>query len=183
MEILLTSETFIKSVTNISDNVAGKYILPSIREAQEIKLRGILGSCLLDKCKGLIKDGILDAEGNEPYKDLVDEVQYFLAYQTIVELLPRVSFKVGNFGLAKSGDENLYNADADELSRQTFYYQSKADAYCLQFQQWVYDRRASFPELCECDCNRIKANLYSAATSGIFLGGARGKEIKRGCCR
>ena len=33
-EILLTSEAFVKSVTNVSDNLAGKYILPSIREAQ-----------------------------------------------------------------------------------------------------------------------------------------------------
>ena len=42
-EILLTSETFVKSVTNVSDNLAGKYILPSIREAQEQGLKSILG--------------------------------------------------------------------------------------------------------------------------------------------
>ncbi len=50
-EILLSSEAFIKSVSSISDNVAGKYILPSLREAQEIGLRGILGDCLLDALK------------------------------------------------------------------------------------------------------------------------------------
>ena len=34
-EILLSSEAFIKSVNSVSDNLSGKYILPSLREAQE----------------------------------------------------------------------------------------------------------------------------------------------------
>ena len=45
-EFLMVSETKIKEVSNISDNVAGKFILPAIREAQEIKLKSIIGSCL-----------------------------------------------------------------------------------------------------------------------------------------
>ena len=66
-EILLSSENFIKSVTNISDNVSGKYILASLREAQEIGLKNIIGDCLLEKLKVLIKSGI-DAQENLKYK-------------------------------------------------------------------------------------------------------------------
>ena len=40
-EILLSSEAFVKTVTSISDNLSGKYILPSLREAQEIGLKRI----------------------------------------------------------------------------------------------------------------------------------------------
>ena len=58
-EILLSSEAFVKSVTSASDNLSGKYILPSLREAQEIGLRGILGDDLLAKLKDLIKNGTL----------------------------------------------------------------------------------------------------------------------------
>ena len=47
-DILLTSEEFVKSYSNISNNVNGKYLRVAIREAQEIELRGILGSFLLD---------------------------------------------------------------------------------------------------------------------------------------
>ena len=54
-EILLSSEAFIKSVTNISDNVSGKYILTSLREAQDVGLRNILGDNLLEKLKALVK--------------------------------------------------------------------------------------------------------------------------------
>lgn len=180
-EFLLTSETFVKSVSNISDNVAGKFILPSIREAQEIQLKSILGACLLDTLKMMGSNGTLSDPGNEAYKNLVDQCQYFLAYTAIVEILPKVSYKVGNFGVSKSNDENLTVATQDEIAKQQFYYQSKADFYALELQQWVLDNYASFPELGECQCGKIRSNLYSAATSGLWLGGPRGKVFKGKC--
>ena len=56
-EILLSSEAFVKSVTSASDNLSGKYILPSLREAQEIGLKGILGDPLLAKLNFRISRG------------------------------------------------------------------------------------------------------------------------------
>ena len=170
-EILLTSETFVKSVTNVSDNLAGKYILPSIREAQDQGLKGILGDNLLAKVKELVKTESLEGH----YKDLVDHCQYYLAYSAIVEATNKVSFKIGNFGVAKSQDENLQVASYDEIVKMQYYYQSKMDAYCLDLQKWILDNKEHFPELSACQCNKIKSNLYSAASCGVFLGGGRGK--------
>ena len=179
-EFLLTSETFVKSVTSISDNVAGKYIQSSIREAQEIGLKSILGTALLNslKEKGLAKT--LTEEDNPTYKDLVDRVQYYLAYTAICELATKVTYKVGNFGVAKSNDENLQVVTQDEVAKLQYYYQSKADFCALEIQQFLLDNRAAFPELGECDCRRIQSNLYSAASCGLWLGGPRGK-MARSC--
>lgn len=171
-EILLTSEAFIKTVTSISDNLAGKYILPSLREAQEIGLRGILGDCLLDALKGMVADKNIPG----PYSGMMTHIQYYLAYQTVVEVLYKSSFKVTNFGVAKSQDENLQVAATDEIGKLGYYYQAKADAACFRLQNYLLNNRAEIPELDGCDCDRIKANLYSAATCGIWLGGARGKQ-------
>lgn len=187
-EILLTSEKFIKSVLNISDNVAGKFIQPCIREAQEVYLKGILGACLLTACKERFAAGEFNdpvGADAEPYKALVDECQYFLAYQTAALLLPRVTYKVGNFGLSKSSDENLQVATPDELARQEEFYQSMADAQCFELQGWVLERAAAYPELDDCQCARIKSNLYSAASCGVWLGGPRAKRLPKigGCCR
>ena len=171
-EILLTSESFVRSVTNVSDNLAGKYILPSIREAQEQGLKSILGDCLLSKVKQLISSNALDGK----YKELVDHCQYYLAYAAIVEVTNKVSFKIGNFGVAKSQDENLQVASYDEIVKMQYYYQTKVDAYCLELQTWLLDNKGSFPELNECHCRKLSSNLYSAASCGIFLGGCRGKK-------
>ena len=171
-EILLTSETFVKSVTNVSDNIAGKYILPSIREAQEQGLKSILGDCLLSKVKHLFNTDSLEGI----YKELVDHCQYYLAYAAIVEVTNKVSFKIGNFGVAKSTGENLQVASYDEIVKMQYYYQTKVDAYCLELQQWLLQNRESIPELTDCHCRKLSSNLHSAASCGIFLGGARGKK-------
>lgn len=183
-EILLTSETFVKSVTNISDNIAGKYLLPSIREAQEVGLRGILGDLLFDRLKELVSTGDITAGDYAAYKDLLDRAQYFLAYAAVVELCDKVSYKVGNFGVAKSNDENLAVVTHDEMVKQQLYYQSKADGNCRRLQRWILSNKAAFLELRACDCAAMQANLRSSATSGLFLGGARGKILPGGggCC-
>ena len=190
-EILLTSETFVKSTTNISDNLAGKFVLPSIREAQEVNFRGIVGDCLLAKLKDLVRidpqtqTRPIEAAENSHYKDLLDRAQYFLAYQTIVELCNKVSYKIANGGVIRTSDENIQPVSADEIDQQKTYYQSKADAHCYQLQNWILENADQFPELRSCDCDKIRANLYSAATCGIWLGGPRGKILPGGggCCK
>ena len=179
-EILLSSGAFVKSVTSVSDNLSGTYILPSLREAQEIGLKGILGDPLLTKLKDLIKNGTLETESGGVYKTLVDHCQYYLAYKTIVEVTNKVSYKIGNFGVTKTQDENLQVATQDEIAKMQYYYQSKADACCLDLQNFLLDNRSDYPELTDSCCHRIQSNLRSAATCGIFLGGARGK-MGRNC--
>ena len=175
-EIILTSEKFVKSVTSVSDNIAGKYILPSLREAQEQGLKGILGDALLAKLKGLVANKEIDMESNAAYKILLDRCQYYLAYAAIVEVTNKVSYKIGNFGVAKSADENLQVASQDEIGKMQYYYQSKADAHCLDLQNFLLQNRSDYPELTENCCHTIESNLHSAASCGIFLGGARGKR-------
>jgi hypothetical protein len=178
-EILLSSEKFIKEVTSVSDNLSGKYMLPSLREAQEIGLKGILGDKLLSKIKTLIKENTLETESDGVYKTLVDHCQYYLAYKTLVEVTNKVSYKIGNFGVTKTQDENLQVATQDEIGKMQYYYQSKADACCLDLQDFLLEHRADYPELTECCCHKIESNLRSAATCGIFLGGARGRKLPR----
>lgn len=180
-EYLLTSEKFVKEVSSISDNLAGKYVLPSIREAQEVSLKSILGSCLLNKLKDLGLAGELNLPENAQYKDLVDRCQYYLAYTAIVEITNKVSYKIGNFGVAKSNDENLTVVTQDEIGKMQYYYQSKADFCALELQQWLLDNKSYFPELTDCACTKIKSNLYSAATCGLWLGGPRGKKVHNDC--
>ena len=175
-EILLSSETFIKSVTNISDNVSNKYLLSSLREAQEVGLKGIIGIPMLEKLKELVENKTIDSAENQMYKYLVNKCQYYLAYMTIVEMIFKVSYKIGNAGLVKATDDNMQLASFDEMVAQKEYYQGKADFHCMELQNYILDNRSSFPEIDECSCRKIHSNLYSAASCGIFLGGARGKR-------
>ena len=181
--VLLSSESYIKTTTNISDNLAGGYILPALREVQEHNLRDILGDALLDKVKTIFKNGELGREENVHYADLVNRCQDYLAYMCVIDVTNRVSYKVTNFGVAKSNDENLQVATYDEIVKMQYYYQTKADSYCLDLQNWLLDNKSFFPELTEAQCHKIHSSLHSSASCGIFLGGARGKSRTPKCSR
>ena len=177
-EVLLTSETFVKSVSNISDNIAGKYLLSAIREAQEIKLKSIVGSALLSKLKQLVADNEIAQPENAAYQELIDRCQYFLTYQSIAAITIKVSFKVANIGVSKNTDENVQYASLDEVGKVETYYQSKADFYAYELQLFLLDNASSYPELSDNDCYKIRKNLYSSATCGVWLGGPRGKIVR-----
>lgn len=183
-----------KSVTSISDNVAGQYLLPSIREAQETGLRRILGDALLERLKQLapviMQKGAFsrdysddfDVDPNEDYRTLLDRCQYYLAYTAVVELCGKVGYKIANMGVVRTSDEHVSPVSHDEIGKTEYYWQSKADAYAYRLQGWLLEHRALYPELTECHCGRIRANLRSAATSGLWLGGVRGRRRRGGRC-
>ncbi len=178
-ESLLTSEQFVKNISNISDNLAGKYLLPAIREAQEINLRGFLGDALLDKLKTLVGTGTIRQPGNEAYRRLTDECQYFLAYQSIAGLPYKIGFKLANIGVAKTSDTNVQPCTSDELAAVKGYYQGKADYYAKRLQNYLLAHSEEYPELNDNDCYQVRKNLYSAASCGLWLGGARGKKMRQ----
>lgn len=176
-EYLLTNEGFLKSIMNISDNVAPKYLLPAIREAQEGRLRSILGDTLIEALKAQASAGSIVP----PYDELLMRCQYVIAYTAAARVIPKVTFKIGNFGLVKTSDENQQVVTSQEMDKIVAEYVAEADCAALDLQNYLLNNRSDFPELTEGDAFRIKSNLYSHASCGIWLGGARGKMIRRTC--
>lgn len=170
--ILLISEDYIKTHSGLNENIWGNYLTPSIREAQDIKLQSILGTNLYKSILKQIEDDTLGIK----YQELIDDyIQIYLMYQTITELIPLLSVKLSNFGLVLSNDEHLVNINADEKELLRSYYENKADFYGRRLQEFLIENYTKFPELKESDCNRIKENLYSSTSTGLFLGGLRAK--------
>lgn len=178
-DILLISENAVRTITAISDNVAGKYLRASIQEAQAVGFCGIVGDTLYAKLCNLVDTGDISLPANAAYKALLDKARYYLAYSAAVELVPKVTYKVANAGVVKTPDEKVEVATEPDMAKKASYYQAKADRACVDVQNFILNNRADYPELTEGDCHRIQSNLYSAATCGIWLGGPRGKWIKR----
>lgn len=178
MEIqLIFNEKMVKDLLPVSANLAGEYIGAAMFEAQEIGLKQILGSRLLRALKQHEK--AQDWADFPAYEDLKDECALYLVYQTIVELLPKVAYKIANIGVVETNDTNVTNVRKEDRDSLVDEYQAKADHFCYELQRWLLDNRAAFAELTDCQCNEIHGNLTSMASCGIWLGGARG--FKGGC--
>lgn len=181
-KILLCSETFIKEHTNLSDNLSGAYLGPAIRETQDIELTEYLGSALVDKLCELVSSGTITETANAKYKAILDQAQYFLAYSSIAKVIPICSIKLDNFGASQSQDENIRTLGIEDLSTVTGWYQKKADTYAKKLMRYVLSVKSEIPELNECAAGQIKSHLNSAASTGLFLGGNRGRKVGGGSC-
>lgn len=168
---LLTSEEFVKTATPISMNIAGKYILDALLDAQEVKMRSIIGGELLDALKEKAKAKAI--AGDKLYKGLLDRMQMALAWLAVVKLTRDVSYKVTNKGVVKTYDENVSNASLNEVIIKGADAQASADYYVAEVQRYLRANREAFPELNGC----ANINLTSSASSGLWLGGIRGQKL------
>ena len=175
-DILLITEQSIKNLTNISDNMSGKLLLPAIRESQEINLREILGDALLNELKRQVE---ID-DVRETYGRLLLQCQYYLAYQSCANICMITSVKIDNAGLQRVSDEKMEPLPVSEVNQIHDYYQQKADFYCERLQHFLLQNKDDYPQLNTRQCNAINSNLYSSASCGIFLGGPRSKNVDKG---
>lgn len=179
-KVLLVSEDYIKTYSNLNDNVFGDYLLPSIREAQDMGLQTILGECLYNRILNLVDSGDIAENENAWYKALLDDyIQDYLMYQVLTDLVPIIGVKLANLGTVISNDEHVQNLTETERSNVKQYYQIRADFRARRMQEFLLNNRGEFAELNDCDCNRLRSNLDSAASTGLFLGGARGRRIRK----
>ena len=153
-QVFLTDESFIRSL-GVEDNLSSNYIYRALSEAQNIKLHEILGSNLLSSLKHKVQAQTTIVE---PYKGLLEIIQYYLAYQTLA-LIPMY--------------DNLQSSTFKEVDSIIKYNQERADFYAKEIQMYCLKNHTQIPELSESDTYAIKSNLYSSATCGLWLGGPR----------
>lgn len=176
-DILLCSEDTIKTITNINDNIAGDYLTPAIYVAQKSNLEGILGTALVRAIQRLIVEDKLNLEANKHYKELLDDyITDYLSYAAICEVIPIVSFKIGNTGAARTDEEKTTSLSFNEVFKLKDWYEDKMNYFGYRMQRYLIDNYNLFPELNDSTISNIKHNLYSAADCPIFLGGERAKK-------
>lgn len=178
--ILLTSEAYVKTITQIDDNLAGKYLLPTLRIVQDIRLKEIIGDCLLKFLQQLIAENHISEEAYVWYKDLLDNyIQPYLAHQALVEMVDVIANKITNAGLVTVTDEHIQQTYATDRNSLKEHYQRIADSYKLQMAKFLVKNRTQFPELDNCSCESLNGLTGNAYTGGLFLDGVRGKMYPR----
>lgn len=174
--IFLVSETTVRAYTNMDDNIQSKLLKPAILESC-MELETILGQNLMEKIQDLISGGTIDNPENAVYKQILDESQYLLSYATMVKVIVPATVKIANFGATTAEDEKMQNIGLKEAYGLEDYYQHKVDSFIHRLQLLLLRERVRIPELNRNQIHKINTNLYSANSSGLFLGGARGRGV------
>lgn len=174
--ILLTSTQYIKSHSGLNDNTYDKMIIPALERAQDIELCEVLGECMVRSLQDKIETDTIGDAGNVAYKELLDKyVQPFLCYTTLSNITLEIGQVMGNAGINTISDEHRQTLSFEERGQMKDYWKHHADGYRLKMQVFLKDNLSAFPELKGCCPGG--AELDSAASTSIWLGGLRGKKI------
>ena len=176
LKVLLCSEDYIKSNSALNDNLFGKFLTPSIMEAQDINLQTYLGECLYKTILGMVADGSIAASANESYKALLDDyIQPYLLYQIQANIVPVLNVKMTNIGSVVSKDEYINTLSQGNIELVQSDFQHKADFYGQRMLNFILNHSNEF-NLDECACKELNAHLNSAASTTIWLGGLSGQH-------
>ena len=183
LKVLLLAEDTLKTYSNLNKNTFGDWILPAIREAQEMGLMPIIGECLYNKICELVADGSINDVLFTAYKDLLDDkIQPYLIYKTLSNIIPILNAKMANLGAVVTNDEHVVNLTQSESDLLKSYYSERCDFYTKRLQDFIKSNQSAFPEI-SCGCGKMQPNLESSENSiGVWLGGSRGKKIGNNNC-
>ena len=181
-KILLISPDTVKGLSNIDDNIQEKFLTPAICETQDMDFTQVVGTAMVEKLQELVSGNTISQEGNEMYKALLEKAKYFMAYATISKLPMISSFHISNMGVNQGNDDNNTVVGFNDVVSVQDYYIKKADFYKKTLQDWCLANINDLPELKSCKKGDTRASLKSAASTSIWLGGARGKIVNK-CCK
>lgn len=161
--IFLISTDDIKSNTLINFNVDDDVIGRTIKTVQDIYLREIIGSNLLNKLKELASDELTGIDIPEPYLTLIDTYVFnYLAYKVQSEICVTISFKIRNIGLNADYDTNIKTLELDGVEKLRDYYET----FAIDAENRLIDylKNNDIPEVDKC-------KLHKETNISLYLGG------------
>lgn len=172
---MLISPQKVKSWGVINLNVNESEIGNAIRISQEIYLRDIVGTDLVERVQRLVYNKIqglpdtIDDEANEAYKVLLDDyLTPVLVYRTAVELCTLVTLKIRNMGVVKNNDTNVQATSAGDVKYMSEYYSTFFNDKVNRLMDFLCENKEAFEEVPEGFCTCSSKPRY--ARTGLWLG-------------
>ena len=173
--VMLISPQKVKSWGVINLNVNESEIGNAIRISQEIYLRDIVGTDLVEHVQRLVYNKIqglpdtIDDEANEAYKVLLDDyLTPVLVYRTAVELCTLMTLKIRNMGVVKNNDTNVQATSAGDVKYMSEYYSTFFNDKVNRLMDFLCGNKEAFEEVPEGFCTCSSKPRY--ARTGLWLG-------------
>ena len=172
--VMLIGPDEIKANGDLNYNVTDDIIGASIRASQNIYLRDVIGSALLEKIQQLVWNKIkelgddIDTEANVPYKTLLDEyISPVLTNKVVSEICVRISLRIRNMGVVQNSDININAATLQDIQYLKDTYDTYYNDALNRMAEFICQNKGAYPEsdfICGCGKNP------KYARTGLYLG-------------
>lgn len=134
--------SYIKEHTVVDENVDEKYIKIAIQNAQNYKLKYLIGSGMYAEIKTQIDGNSLTAINTTLLNDYI--VPY-LVEQTLVELLPFTLDKISNRNVGTKDSEKTVSASSQRMEQIANEQETRAEMRANEMRLYILQNSASFP--------------------------------------
>ena len=179
-KVMLISPDAIKSYGDLNYNVDDEVIGASIRTVQNVYLKDVLSTNLVEKLQYLVyndikglEDNIESAE-NAVYKTLLEDyVKEAMGYRVVSEICLRISLKIRNMGVVQNSDTNVNYVSLNDIKYLRDTYKGYWDSAVNRMYTFIRQNKDAFAELDGCDAeyggNKIDIKAKFGNT-GLWLG-------------
>jgi hypothetical protein len=141
--VYFVSVTYLKDNTPLNENLDDKLLKSSIKEAQEIYIRDVIGSGIYDELQDQAYNGTLTADNTT----LLDSyIAPCLKYYTLTESMLPMTFKFMNKSVASRNSENATAITPQELSLIEQRYRDKAEYYAERLRDFLKENPTIYPK-------------------------------------
>ena len=145
--ILFISQDKLVDSTSIYGSVDSSLLLPYVRQAQRLYCETKLGTDLTQKLKDLITAGTVNDEGNEYYKELLnDYIGDYLPNMSLYMAFPFLRFKIEAGNIYSKNSENgtaLTTAEAQHLRSEIL---NTGEYFIERMIDFIKNNISQFPE-------------------------------------
>jgi len=140
--VYFISTSYLKDNTPLNENLDDKILKSSIKEAQEIYIRDIIGSGIYDELQTQAYAGTLTADNTT----LLDSyIAPCLKYYTLVESMLPLTYKFMNKSVASRNSENATPATPADLTHIEQRYRDKAEYYGERLRDYLRTYPNKYP--------------------------------------
>ena len=149
-DVLLLNRDDLMRITAFNGNIDEDKLLPHIKTAQDIHLRPVIGSKLMEKCKQLVADGTLNDSINANYKTLVYKyITPCLSFWSAWDAMPFIQYEIANGGVFQHNSENSATPSDESVIMLIQKFKDKAESYSTIMSDYLCDNSNKYPELNE----------------------------------
>lgn len=159
-EIMLVSPGTVKAGGYVTNDVTDGTIGASIREAQDIHLKAIIGSALLERLQELVYNKMMgledniDSVANAEYKHLLDRyIERYMVKKVESLLCLPISLKIRNMGVIQNSDQNVNRSSVDDIYVLQRRFETGACRFATELSMYLCKEKAKFAELDAQTCN------------------------------
>lgn len=163
--VLMISESRLKKITSIDENVEPDDLVPFITQAQDLKIQSILGTYFFNNLKVRISDGTTTAAEKTLLNDYIAPL---IANYATYLALPSLNYKIKNKSVLNPSSEESVNTALAELKYLRENYKSTAEFYEARLLDYLCDYSDLFPDYTNPDGLGMTPSSSRKSTGGIY---------------